>query len=218
MYTKSLLFLLFSGDIQAINTWTDGPTFDIAYDKTSSKLKYTVMVPDNMYLGLAYGTGMSSGTDMVSFQAKDNGIVTDLYATGYGSPSTDPTNDYTDTVVTKSNGKYNFVTYRKTNTADDKDTTLSCSVTQNFKWVGNTSSSAIIKHNRTGSWTLNLGLNDDCSVKAVVPDANKDDGAKNDTTEKKDESAKIATDEKIPANSLFLSLEAMTGFLMVLVA
>ena len=73
---------------QSIDTFSGGPTFDVTYDQTANKLKYTVNVPTNMYLALAYGSGMS-GTDAVIFQGKDSGLVQDIYAQGYYTPTVD---------------------------------------------------------------------------------------------------------------------------------
>ena len=56
-------------------------------------LKFKVVVQQNMYLALAFGEGMQN-TDMVSFQAKDNGILTDLWSTGYTKPQPDKIQSY----------------------------------------------------------------------------------------------------------------------------
>ena len=50
--------------VSAIDTWSGGPTFDLTYDSDKQKLKIEALVPDNMYLGIAYGLNMR-GTDMV---------------------------------------------------------------------------------------------------------------------------------------------------------
>ena len=165
---KGLLLMIASA--QAFYTFTKGPSFEVVYDEASKKMKLTATVPENMYLGLAYGAGMNK-VDMVTFQAKDDGKVTDLWGEGYQVPTTDKQQDYTDTKVTKADGSYNFVTYRALDTGDDQDTVLSCSDSQAFHWVAHSKSADIVKHDYTGQWTLNLGLNADCSQKSGGGDA-----------------------------------------------
>ena len=42
----------------------------------------------DMYFSIGFGTSMRD-TDMVIFQAKDNGVVLDTLSTGYYTPQTD---------------------------------------------------------------------------------------------------------------------------------
>ena len=50
-------------EAQSIDTWDGGPTFAISSEK-DKKLKLDVTVPNSMYLGIAFGSGMTN-TDLV---------------------------------------------------------------------------------------------------------------------------------------------------------
>ena len=64
----------------ASTTWSGGPTYDIHY--SAKQLKFTVMVPKDMWFALAYGSNMS-GTDAVAFSGAqvggNDGKVTDYW-------------------------------------------------------------------------------------------------------------------------------------------
>ena len=65
----------------SISTYTGGPTFSVKVsDIFPGEIEFAACVPENMWLGLAFGEGMKGGIDMVVFQGKDNGIVTDLWS------------------------------------------------------------------------------------------------------------------------------------------
>ena len=100
-------------------TFPNGPTFEIFYDKDPKwMLKFIVEVPENMYLALAFGQGMVN-TDMVLFQAKNEGKVTDLWSTGYTTPQPDKIQSFKDTKIEIHNGKYIFETWRSAQTGDE---------------------------------------------------------------------------------------------------
>ena len=66
MKPTSLFIAAYLSSVQSLNTWTDGPTYDIGYDTTAKKLKFTVTVPPNMWFGLAFGKNMMN-TDIIAF-------------------------------------------------------------------------------------------------------------------------------------------------------
>jgi hypothetical protein len=66
MFPKVILLLISSANCAVTSTVANGPSFEVTYDQTKSKLKFAVTVPNNMWLGLAYGSGMSN-VDMVRF-------------------------------------------------------------------------------------------------------------------------------------------------------
>ena len=71
------------------STWEGGPTFDVSYDSASSKLKFDVAVPKDMWFGIAFKQSMAD-TDMVVFAGKgDTGEVTDYYSTSFAPPTAD---------------------------------------------------------------------------------------------------------------------------------
>ena len=118
--------LLSAANCAVTTTFNGGPSFEVTYDQTKSKLKYAVTVPNDMWFALAYGSGMSN-VDMVRFQGKDSGVVEDLWSAGYYEPSVDTTQSYVDTTISKSGGIYTFETYRALNTGDSsQDIVLSC--------------------------------------------------------------------------------------------
>ena len=68
-----------------INSVSGGPSFKVGYDQSKSKFVFEASVPENMWLGLAYGLNMSN-VDMVMFRGTGEGSVTDLWAVGNGTP------------------------------------------------------------------------------------------------------------------------------------
>ena len=149
----------------ATTTWSGGPTYDIHY--SAKQLKFTVMVPKDMWFALAYGTGMS-GVDAVAFSGTqsggNDGKVTDYWLQGNQPPTADSTNDYSpQAAVSFASDEYNFVTMRALDTKDDKDFKVECGNTYNFKWVGNSSTATVSsKHNKEGTWKF--VINADCSI------------------------------------------------------
>eukprot|EP00355_Strombidium_rassoulzadegani_P001374 CAMPEP_0168612962 /NCGR_PEP_ID=MMETSP0449_2-20121227/3195_1 /TAXON_ID=1082188 /ORGANISM="Strombidium rassoulzadegani, Strain ras09" /LENGTH=154 /DNA_ID=CAMNT_0008653559 /DNA_START=7 /DNA_END=471 /DNA_ORIENTATION=+ len=133
--------------VSAIETFENGPVFDISNVGGSSKLKFDVTVPENQYFAIAFGGGMIN-TDMVLFQATELGVVTDLWSTGYWTPSTDSSNDYTDVTTTKNaDNSYTFSAMRELDTGDSKDTRIDCGMTHNWKWVAHSGTANLQKHN-----------------------------------------------------------------------
>ena len=120
------LLLLSTASCAVTTTFSGGPTFELTYDQSKQKLKYSVTVPNNMYLGLAYGSGMVN-VDMVRFSGSGSGVVQDLWSTGYYEPAVDTVQSYVDTTVTQNSGTYTFETYRAMSTGDTtQDIALSC--------------------------------------------------------------------------------------------
>ena len=120
----------------------------MVYDTDKSQLKIEATVPDGQYLALAYGQGMSN-IDMVFFPGSSSDLQ-DLYSTGYSTPSADSSNSYLDTEKTTANGVHSYVTYRELDTGDSDDFVVECGKTHYFAWVGSTSSSSLVKHNKKG--------------------------------------------------------------------
>ena len=75
-FTKVLFFL---GIAVAL---PDGFKFNIGIDTLSEKLQFNVTIPENTYLGIAFGKGMN-GVDMVRFVGADDGYVEDLWSNFY---------------------------------------------------------------------------------------------------------------------------------------
>ena len=115
-----------------------------------------------MYLGLAFGSGMSQ-TDMVQFAGSGgSGTIKDLWGVGNMTPETDTTNSYSPTTGSLSGTKYSFSTSRAFDTSDPKDKKFECGKDYSFKWVGSSSSASLQKHNKSGSWTMKIDA--DCGI------------------------------------------------------
>ena len=132
----------------------------MVYDTDKQKMKIEATVPDGQYLAIGYGRGMSN-KDMVFFPGSSSDLK-DLYSISYRTPSVDSSSAYVDTEKVSSNGVHSYTTYRALSTGDVKDFKIDCGKTHDFAWVGHSSSSSMIKHNKKGSFLLKL--NDDCSV------------------------------------------------------
>ena len=162
IYTSiSAVLLLAQIQARTFTTTANGPTFDVVYNSTMAKFKFTVNnVPANGIVTLAFGNSPSTkGTDLVTFQATGSGVVTDKWGTWTSSSTTSDTNSYTNTAMTlSSNGNYNWVTYRSANTGDSvKDAPIICGTTNNFAWEVKPPTSGT-----SGSWQLETNSN--CSV------------------------------------------------------
>ena len=67
----------------------------MTYDSSTKLVNYQVVVPDNSYLGLGYGTSMTD-TDMVIFQANgESSMVEWAYSTGHSTPTPNTGTCYT---------------------------------------------------------------------------------------------------------------------------
>ena len=67
----------------------------MTYDSSTKLVNYQVVVPDNSYLGLGYGTSMTD-TDMVIFQANgESSMVEWAYSTGHSPPTPNTGTCYT---------------------------------------------------------------------------------------------------------------------------
>ena len=91
----------------------------MAFDETTSKIKFNVKIPTNTYFSIAYGTDML-GVDMVSFHGRPNDNVLDLYAYFYGEPTVDDQNDY-ECSSSEAGGWWTFECYRDLQTSDPND-------------------------------------------------------------------------------------------------
>ena len=56
---------------------------------------------------------------------------------------------------------HSYVTYRDLDTNDSEDYKFECGKTHKFSWVGSSSSSSLVKHNKDGKFEIKLA--DDCS-------------------------------------------------------
>ena len=65
-----------------------------------------------MWLGIGFGNNKMLNTDLMVFQAKDNGVVTSMYATKYGPPTADAKQDFTWTMSKLPDGTYDFKVQR----------------------------------------------------------------------------------------------------------
>jgi DOMON domain len=73
---------------------------------------YDVMVMQNTYLAIGYGTSMTN-TDMAFWGANGaQSVMNELYGTGHTKPSVDATNAYNTTLEVLPNGATHFVSTR----------------------------------------------------------------------------------------------------------
>ena len=135
----------------------DGFSFSIDLDAETNMLKYDVTIPENTYLGLAYGRGMNN-VDMVVFSASGFGSVTDHWSKSIGAPPEDKQNDYMNTQVDISGGSYTFTTYRDLVTSDPngEDYQFETFDPLDMQWVVNENTAELKKHNKAGSFTLTI--------------------------------------------------------------
>ena len=168
--------LLFASAVMAGDLPCDF-SFNIVTDPSdSNRFKIEASVPENMYLGIAYGSGMNQ-VDLVRFVGADDGTIEDLWGTGYWTPTTDDQQDYVGTTVELEDGIYNFVTYRDLITTDsDQDFQFnSCDQSLSFKWVANTNKAAMSKHTDSGEFTLDVAS--DCTISMTeLPTCSSEDG------------------------------------------
>ena len=178
MKFPALIFLMETAS--TYNTWADGPTFDIGYDATKSMLKLTATVPQDNYLAIGFGEGMTN-VDMVHFKATGAGEVVDLWSTGVVAPTTDTTNDYTDTVIdtTTDPTKYSFTTYRPLDTGDTtQDSVITCDKKVEYYWAGSTTTASMVKHNKLGEFYVNYDASCNPTIEAGDDsDSDDEDGA-----------------------------------------
>ena len=137
-------------------------SFKVYYETKAKALVFGIqMLPKGMYLGLAYGTGMMPGTDYVAFRGTGRkGVVMDLKqgpGYGYTRPENDTSFDYDVKYAELAGTKYDMTVWRNLTTNDPfDDFKLECGRKYNFKWVFNSKTSEINKHDKTGDWTLDL--------------------------------------------------------------
>ena len=59
-----------------------------------------------------------------------------MWGQGYGTPTTDSVQSYTDVTKSINNGVYSFTAYRAANTGDaSQDTVIPCGTTQTYSWA-----------------------------------------------------------------------------------
>ena len=77
LFTRAVLLTTFMAVVAHASFTFDtrrGPKFTVDYDKTKAMFKFEASVPNNMWLAIALGHGMTN-TDMVIFRATGDGIV-----------------------------------------------------------------------------------------------------------------------------------------------
>ena len=177
MFKILLLQLLsFVPSVDSMETWHNGPEFAIKYKKSDPNkigaLEFNVKVPENMYLGIVFGSSMIR-TDAVVFRGINKGgelgIIDDVWLNGFPPRSefvtVDKENNFTPKFGsfygkggTNGKGKYTFLTSRPLDTYDSKDFAFICDKSYDFKWVGNSwTSDYLTKHNQSGGFKLMLG-------------------------------------------------------------
>ena len=75
--------------------------------------------------------------------------------------------------MSSDNDVHSYTTYRDLDTGDSSDRTIECGTNHVFAWVGSTSSSSMVKHNKSGRWELYL--DSDCSVLQLCSSGECDD-------------------------------------------
>ena len=147
----TLMMAVASVQAAPLTCWSGGPTYDLSYDAAKAAIKIVATVPENMYISIGWGVGMNN-VDMVLFKGSGaDGVITDLWSTSESTPQTDSSQDYIDSVKSKSGTTYTFTTYRKMDTGDSsQDTVLSCGKTYRFDWAGLSTSSTFMEHDKDG--------------------------------------------------------------------
>ena len=132
----------------------------MAFDETTSKIKFNVKIPTDTYFAIAYGTDML-GVDMVSFHGRPNDNVLDLYAYFYGEPTVDDQNDY-ECSSSEAGGWWTFECYRGLQTSDPNDQDYQytkCHENMEMSWVGLTTTADMEKHDINNFFTFSLPQN-----------------------------------------------------------
>ena len=102
---------------------------------------------------------------MVAFRGFGNGIVQDLWSTGYVTPTVDESDDLISPFATISDDKYSFTVERNFDTGDGAtDMKFENAATYDWAWVASDQSHELtIKHNRRGRISFVMP---DCSTPA----------------------------------------------------
>ena len=153
---------------QAVDTWEDGPEFEIEWDSHKEAMKIEAEVPEGQWLGIAYGQNMNN-VDMLFMGGNGDGDFKDMWAANpYGGPpDEDPNFSYFDVERKKEGSKYEFKAWRKLDTGDAaNDLVINCGQVYDFKWVGHDASGTMNKHNKVGMWKLTI--NEDCTMSGAV--------------------------------------------------
>ena len=58
--------LLLIHQVIGLETWTNGPSFDMSFDSSNQSIKFEVLLPKDQYLAIGFGDSMDD-TDMVLF-------------------------------------------------------------------------------------------------------------------------------------------------------
>ena len=99
-------------------------------------------------MAVALGTGMIN-VDIIAFRAKDNGIINDLWSTGYYNPTFDDSDDLINKEVTLNNGKFDMRVFRSFDTGDGaRDRLLESAMSYTFSWAASTTSADLGAHKR----------------------------------------------------------------------
>ena len=150
MKTFVSALLLSSVSANASYTTVDnGPTWSISY--SNSKFNFVIEnVASNSEFILAFGNdAANTQTDIVSFQALGNGVLTDKFGTFSSASTTGDTNSWTNVGVTTNNNMYKWTASRAASaTTASKDVSFNCGTSQQFMWKTTNPSTS------TGSWTL----------------------------------------------------------------
>ena len=99
-------------------------------------------------MAVAFGTGMIN-VDMIVFRGKDNGVINDLWSSGYYNPTIDDSDDLMNKAVTLNNGKYDMKVFRNFDTGDGaRDRLLESATSYTFAWAASTTSADLGAHER----------------------------------------------------------------------
>ena len=163
---KLATLALLAASVNAVDTWENGPEFEIEWDSDKEAMKIEAEVPEGQWLGIAYGQNMNN-VDMLFMGRNGDGEFKDMWATQNGPPNEDQDFSYFDVERKKEGDEYKFKAWRKLDTGDSaNDYVLNCGQVYDFKWVGNDASGTMNKHNKVGMWKLTI--NEDCTMSGAV--------------------------------------------------
>mgnify|MGYP001135873900 CR=1 FL=1 len=165
---------LLAATTQALDSgW--GPTFSVAKDSDATKQVWTVEVPANKYLIIAFGEAHDEKVDMMYFAGKSSDNCWDMH----GKEGTIPTRDAADKrnlecTVTGS-GPYKFTVKRKLNTGDatSPDKVLECGKTLEIEYMGS-DTTAELQATPTKHGAANYALDASCVATLTKKEEKKD--------------------------------------------
>ena len=123
-----------------------GSKYYMWYDADTDKVMIRATVKPNTWLGVGLGGSSMLNNDLMVFQAKDSGIVTAMYATSYGPPVADGTQDFTWTMNKMADGYYQFDVVRPLAPSDSNNYAVVLGTEFPFIWAERSTDAEFQKH------------------------------------------------------------------------